>query len=614
MAIVAEGPRGRVYVPPMTEHEAVARQAEPSWKPQAKLPGNTRWFSPPVFGLSQYSQLFTPRQLVALTTFSDLVMEMRDRVREDAIASGMPDDAKGIIDGGTGATAYADAVATYLGMTVSRLSNRTSTICFWDMGRENIQQVFARQAIPMTWDFVEANPFSRSTGNWLGQLIFPAENIESVPASGNSGGVFQFNAADRSFNGPPFMFSTDPPYYDNIGYADLSDFFYVWLRRSLGKIYPDLFSTMLVPKTEELVATPYRFDGDRNKAKAFFEKGLRRAFERMRTSAHNDYPLAVYYAFKQAESDTKLKDGNGKQALSSTGWETMLEGLLASGFQITGTWPMRTELITNLKKKVSALASSIVLACRPRPDDAPMTTRRDFINALKRELPPALKTLQEGNIAPVDLAQSAIGPGMAIFSRYSKVLEADGTPMRVRAALALINQVLDEYLSEQEGEYDADTRWALAWFEQYGMGEGPYGVAETLSKAKNTAVDGLVTAGILVSRAGKVRLLRRDELPVTWDPASEKRLTVWEVTQHLIRALVDTGSEQAASDLLRKVGGLGDTAKELTYRLYTICDRKKWAQEAIAYNSLVVAWPELVKLAGRGKSKIETQTEMFENQ
>ncbi|RLB34668.1 MAG: hypothetical protein DRH11_05260 [Deltaproteobacteria bacterium] len=334
----------------------------------------------------------------------------------------------------------------------------------------------------------------------------------------------------------------------------------------------------------------------------------------MRTSAHNDYPLAVYYAFKQAESDTKLKDGNGKQALSSTGWETMLEGLLASGFQITGTWPMRTELITNLKKKVSALASSIVLACRPRPDDAPMTTRRDFINALKRELPPALKTLQEGNIAPVDLAQSAIGPGMAIFSRYSKVLEADGTPMRVRAALALINQVLDEYLSEQEGEYDADTRWALAWFEQYGMGEGPYGVAETLSKAKNTAVDGLVTAGILVSRAGKVRLLRRDELPVTWDPASEKRLTVWEVTQHLIRALVDTGSEQAASDLLRKVGGLGDTAKELTYRLYTICDRKKWAQEAIAYNSLVVAWPELVKLAGRGKSKIETQTEMFENQ
>ncbi|RLB34667.1 MAG: hypothetical protein DRH11_05255, partial [Deltaproteobacteria bacterium] len=252
---------------------AVARQAEPSWKPQAKLPGNTRWFSPPVFGLSQYSQLFTPRQLVALTTFSDLVMEMRDRVREDAIASGMPDDAKGIIDGGTGATAYADAVATYLGMTVSRLSNRTSTICFWDMGRENIQQVFARQAIPMTWDFVEANPFSRSTGNWLGQLIFPAENIESVPASGNSGGVFQFNAADRSFNGPPFMFSTDPPYYDNIGYADLSDFFYVWLRRSLGKIYPDLFSTMLVPKTEELVATPYRFDGDRNiRPKHFLKK------------------------------------------------------------------------------------------------------------------------------------------------------------------------------------------------------------------------------------------------------------------------------------------------------------------------------------------------------
>jgi len=610
MAIVAEGARGRVYVSPDEGHVTIAKKAEPAWRPDGELQGKCR-VSVPLYGMNTFADLFTPRQVVALTTFSDLVMEARERVRKDAIKAGMPDDGIGINDGGTGATAYADAVATYLGMTVSRLSNRTSTICFWDNGSEKIQQVFARQAIPMTWDFVEANPFSRSTGNWLGQLIFPAENIESVPASGNSGGVFQFNAADRSFNGPPFMFSTDPPYYDNIGYADLSDFFYVWLRRSLGKIYPDLFSTMLVPKAEELVATPYRFDGDRNKAKAFFETGLRRAFEKMRAAAHPDCPLAVYYAFKQAESDVKIKDGNGKHALASTGWETMLEGLLACGFQITGTWPMRTELITNLKKNVSALASSIVLACRPRPEDAPMTTRRDFINALKRELPPALKTLQQGNIAPVDLAQSAIGPGMAVFSRYSKVLEADGTAMRVRSALALINQVLDEYLTEQEGEYDADTRWALAWFEQYGVDVGPYGVAETLSKAKNTAVDGLVTAGIIVSKAGEVRILRRDELPDGWNPTTDKRLTVWEVTQHLIRALVDKGSEEAAADLLRKVGALGDVARELAYRLYTICDRKKWAQEALAYNSLVVAWPELVKLAGRDESKKQMQTEMF---
>jgi len=506
---------------------------------------------------------------------------------------------------------YADAVATYLAFAVDKGSNYWSSLCAWHSGRDIIMSTFARQALPMVWDFTEANPFSSSSGNILLGISQASQMLDKVPASLQAL-TRQLNATETINNVNHPLICTDPPYYDNIGYADLSDFFYVWLRRSIGKIYPDLFSTMLVPKAEELVATPYRFGGNKKDARRFFEEGLRRTFIRMKKTAHPEYPLAVYYAFKQSESDSNIKDGNGNSAVASTGWETMLEGLLASGFQITGTWPMRTELITSLKKSVSALASSIILACRPLPEDAPMTTRRDFINTMKRELPPALKTLQQENIAPVDLAQSAIGPGMAVFSKYSKVLEADGTPMRVRAALALINQVLDEYLAEQEGEYDADTRWALAWFEQFGMMEGPYGVAEILSTAKNTAVGGLVAAGIIISRAGKVRILRRDELPEDWNPATDKRLTVWEVTQHLIRVLVDKGSEEVAADLLRKAGALGDVARDLAYRLYTICDRKKWAQEALAYNSLVVAWPELVKLAGQKEVKGPSQQQLFE--
>jgi len=613
MAIVAEGARGRVYVSPDEGHVTIAKKAEPAWRPDGELQGKCR-VSVPLYGMNTFADLFTPRQLVALTTFSDLAMETRDRVREDAIKAEMPDDGIGINDGGTGATAYADAVATYLGLGIGRSTDFWSGFATWTPGGEFIGHTFTRQALPMVWDFCEGNPFSNASGNWTGAIAWISNVISYLPVSKPSN-VYQLDAIKTTKHEESLLISTDPPYYDNIGYADLSDFFYVWLRRSLGKVYTDLFSTLLVPKAEELVATPYRFDGDRNKAKAFFETGLRRAFEKMRAAAHPDCPLAVYYAFKQAESDAKIKDGNGKNVLASTGWETMLEGLLQTGFQITGTWPMRTERSArSVSLGTNALASSIVLACRPRPENAPMTTRRDFINALKHELPQALKTLQEGNIAPVDLAQSAIGPGMAIFSRYSKVLEADGSTMTVRSALALINQVLDEYLTEQEGEYDADTRWALAWFEQYGVDEGPYGVAETLSKAKNTAVDGLVTAGIIVSKAGEVRILRRDELPDGWNPTTDKRLTVWEVTQHLIRALVDKGSEQAAADLLRKVGALGDVARELAYRLYTICDRKKWAQEALAYNSLVVAWPELVKLAGQSKPDAQMQAEMFSDE
>jgi putative DNA methylase len=379
------------------------------------------------------------------------------------------------------------------------------------------------------------------------------------------------------------LISTDPPYYDNIGYADLSDFFYVWLRRSLHAIHPDLFRTVLTPKTEELIATPYRFGGDKRKAESHFETGLGRAFGRLREVTGQDLPVTIYYAFKQAESD-----GEADGTVASTGWETMLEGLLSAGFTIDGTWPMRSEL--------NALASSIVLVCRPRSTNAGITDRRGFLAALRSELPDAVRTLQHGNIAPVDLAQAAIGPGMAVFSRYAKVVEPDGSPMAVRTALGVINTVLADVLTEQEDEFDNDTRWAVIWFEQNRHADGRFGDAEVLSKAKNTGVNALRAAGILVDGAGKVRLKKRDELDDSWDPTSDKRLTVWEVTQHLIRAL-DEGGEPAAADLVRKVGGLADTARDLAYRLYAVCERKKWAEEALGYNALVTAWPEITRLA-----------------
>jgi len=616
MAIVAEGNRGRVYVGPEEVHVQIAKKATPEWFPDAVLPHNPRDFKTPNYGMNTFADLFTPRQLVTLTTFSDLVMEARDRVLEDAVKAGMPNDlpaaaqegSKGINDGGSGALAYAEAVTTYLAFGIAHMLRYSCVLTLWNSTNQNLVQAFGRQAMPMVWDYAESNPivgilaFS-STVEWV------ASALSSLPP-GISGSAFQLDTTQH-IQPSPVVIVTDPPYYDNIGYADLSDFFYIWLRRSLGKIFPSLFSTLLTPKAEELVATPYRFDGDKERARRFFENGLRKAFIQMRKVTQQDYPITLFYAFKQTETE-KMVDGSRNDIIASTGWETMLEGLLQSELTITGTWPVRTEKIDALKRRMSALASSIILVCRRRSEDSPITTRRDFLSELKRDLPSALRTLQQGNIAPVDLAQAAIGPGMAIFSRYSKVLEADGTPMRVRSALSLINEVLDEYLSEQEGEYDADTRWALAWFEQHGMEEGPYGVAETLSKAKNTAVDGLVAAGIIVSKAGKVRILRRAELPDDWDPATDKRLTVWEVTQYLIRAIVDKGSEEAAAVLLKKVGALRDVARDLAYRLYTICDRKKWAHEALAYNSLVVAWPELAKLAGQKEMSGPSQQELFQ--
>jgi putative DNA methylase len=607
MAIVAEGTRGRIYVSPDSSHLTVAASAEPSWRPETDLPHNPRDFKTPNYGMRTFADLFTPRQLVALTTFSDLVGEARELAQRDATAAGLPDDGVPLERGGCGATAYADAVATYLAMGVSRLADICNSFCRWETSKTQVRNLFGRQAIPMIWDYAEPNVFADAAGDYsvsLGNLL---KALLATPATG-TGSVIQADASSRdcSIDGRTPLISTDPPYYDNIGYADLSDFFYIWLRRTLHSVHPGLFSTLLVPKAEELVATPYRFDGDRARAQRFFEQGLGKVFGNVRQAASGDYPVTVYYAFKQTENDSDPEEGeSGKDIglVASTGWESMLEGLVRSGFAITGTWPMRTELANRtIGQGANALASSIVLVCRPRADDAPLTTRRDFMGALRRELPAALRDLQRGNIAPVDLAQAAIGPGMAVYSRYRRVLEADGSSMTVRTALTLINQEMDAYLTEQEGEYDADTRWALAWFEQFGMNEGAYGDAETLSKAKNTSVQGMVEAGIVQARGGKVRLLRREELPADWNPATEARLTVWEVAQQLILAMQEHG-EEAAADLLARVGGLGETARDLAYRLYVLCERKGWAQEALAYNGLVVAWSEVGRLSadvGRG--------------
>ncbi len=585
MAIVAEGQRRRVYLAPNGEHLAAIGQAEPKAVPETELPDQALGFRVQLYGMTKHSDLFTRRQLVALTTFSDLVEDTRNKVLLDAK-----------LVNASSIEAYADAVITYLALAVDRCTDYWSSICSWHSKADKMRNTFTRQAISMIWDSAEANPFSGSSGNFMGAIGWVAEVIEA--ASCNASGKAMQRDAMTTVNGTTqLLISTDPPYYDNIGYADLSDFFYVWLRRSLRSVYPELFSTMLVPKAQELVATPYRFSGNKSNAQKFFETGLQKAFEHMRSIQNPECPLTVYYAFKQEESEASLDDedissenANSAKLTASTGWETMLEGLVRAGFTITGAWPMRTELAERLRSmKSNALASSIVLACRPRPVDVPFASRRQFLNELKAELPNALKQMQHGSIAPVDLAQASIGPGMAIYSRYSKVIEADGTSVRVRTALQLINRTLDEVLAEQEGECDVETRWAIAWFETHAMDEGPYGQAETLSKAKNTAIQTLVDAGILEAKAGKVRLLRPEEFSEKWQLEARSHVTAWEVMQRAIHAL-DKHGEEAAGNVLGKAGDLAEVVHDLAYRLYTICERKGWSQEAQAYNMLVTSW------------------------
>ena len=608
MAIVAEGQRSRVYLPPEASHVQIAESARPKWGPEEELADDPRNIWTVNYGLTQFRDLFTPRQLVALTTFCDLIGEARDRVRQDAREAGLADESADAGPEGGGANSYADAVATYLAFALSKMADRGSTICTWFTDRDSTRNTFARQAIPMTWDFAELNTLLGGTGSFAGAVDWTAESLEGLAVGRSPGRASQLDATQAvdQIAGP--MVSTDPPYYDNIGYADLSDFFYVWLRRSLADVYPTLFGTLLTPKAAELVATPYRFGGDKAKAEEHFETGLRSAFTAIRDVADPSFPVTVYYAFKQSETEGANADGSA--GVASTGWETMLEGLLRSGFSIDGTWPMRSELSNRmLASGTNALASSIVLVCRQRRTDAGITSRKAFVASLKSEMPEALRTLQHGNIAPVDLAQSSIGPGMAIFSRYAKVLEPDGSAMSVRTSLALINQILDEILAEQEGEFDADTRWAIAWYEQFGLKGAEYGTAETLSKAKNSSVAGLVEAGIVEASRGRVRLLDRAEYSLGWDPAKDRRIPVWEATQRLVHMLLTDG-ETAAADLLARLGGLGDTARDLAYRMYHVAERKGWTDEARAYNALVVAWTDLTRGAESARAAQPAQTSL----
>ena len=577
MAIVAEGMRGRVYLAPTPEHEAIALQARPDWKPETPLHGKCR-VNVSNYGLDVYGDLFTPRQLVALTTLSDLVPEAIARVRVDATAAGMADDGRGLDAGGCGATAYAEAIGVYLGFLVDQVANHASTICGWNHPNTQMRSVFSRQAIPMTWDFAETNIFSDSSGSF--NNLFERQ-IKGFDALGNkvAGHAMQADAANQNISGDKVV-STDPPYYDNIGYADLSDFFYVWLRRSLRPVYPNLYATVAVPKAEELVATPYRHE-TKDKAEAFFLDGMTRAMHNLAEKAHPGFPVTIYSAFKQ--SDTQEADGT-----NSTGWETFLDAVLRAGFTLTGTWPMRTEKEGRvIGNNANALASSIILVCRQRPLNAQTISRREFIRELNTTLPEALLDMTRGGVnspvAPVDLSQAIIGPGMAIFSQYSAVLEADGTPMRVKTALQLINRFL------AEDDFDHDTQFCLAWFEQLGWATGRFGEADVLARAKGTSVNGLQVSGVVESSAGNLRLLRWTEIPKDWTPEGDARTPVWEALHQLIRALNQDG-ESAAGALLARMPARSEPIRALAYRLYTLCERKGWAEEARAYNELVSAW------------------------
>lgn len=579
LAVVAEGQRQRVYLPATNEHIDAARIARPNDVPDAELADDPRNIWCVNYGLRTFADLFTNRQLVTLTTFSDLVTEARTKIESDARAAGLPD-----------ASAYADAVATYVAFAIGKATDFWCALAGWQAVGEKINHLFARQAIPMVWDFAEVNPFSDSTGCWSGQIRRVSEVIGHLMAR-IGGCTIAGDASTRRFGD---VISTDPPYYDNIGYADLADFFYVWLRRCLRDVYPDLLSTVLTPKTDELVATPYRFGGSKVRAEEHFETGFVRTFTRIRDAHPADVPITVFYAFKQAEEDDA--------GTASTGWETMLNGMIEAGLAVTATWPMRTERAGRMLGMGSnALASSIVLACRPRHTSAEATTRRGFLQALKDELPRALREMQQGSIAPVDLAQAAIGPGMAVFTRYRQVIEADGSPMTVRTALALINHALDEVLTEQEGDFDADTRFCVKWFSQFGWDEQPYGRAEELSRATNTSVEGLVRGGVFWARAGKARLLAPDELAGGWDPLTDERVSAWEVVVRVAKALDAHGGEEAAH--LMALAGQRvdlDTAKELAYLLYRTCEKKGWTDTALLFNGLGTSWSDLSSAARGG--------------
>ena len=587
IAIVAEGQHGRAYVASVSEHVDIALTACPNWKPEQKQPENPRWFSPPAYGLTTFGDLFTNRQLVALNTFSDLVHEAREQIEADALSCGLSPDPTPLRDGGQGAKAYAEAISIYSALAITKMADRGSTICSWDSSRSSLRNTFGRQAIPMTWDFAEGNPFSGSTGSWEPCVEWIWKAIENfIP--GNFGFERQHDAQTVDYP-KSAVISSDPPYYDNIGYADLSDFFFSWMRPAIKPIFPEMFGVLATPKAEELVATPYRHGGT-EAAETFFLDGMGKTIANMASQSSDEYPATIYYAFKQSE----IRD----EGISSTGWATFLQAVVGAGYAVVGTWPLRTEMANRMiASGTNALANSVVLVCRKKTAAAETITRAEFIRALKRELPPAIAELQAANVSPADMPQSAIGPGMGVFSRCQAVLEADDSLMTVKTALQLINAELDEFLNDLHGEFDPDTRFAATWFEQHGTDKGDYGAADNLARARGISVENVKHAGIVDSAAGQVRILKRGELDPDWDPLTDEHLTIWECCQHLIRVLENNGEEDAAR-LLKKMSSRAELVKDLAYYLYDVCSNKRQdAKEATAYNGLIAVWTDLTQLA-----------------
>ncbi|MGH3895915.1 MAG: DUF1156 domain-containing protein [Rhodococcus qingshengii] len=574
LSTVVEHNRQRIYLPADELQTAAALIDRPEVTVDGAMADNPRWFSPPVYGLTEFSDLFTARQLVALTTLSDLVADVRTRVTHNG-----------------GSELYSKAISTYLAMAVSKMADYSNSLAVWYPQEDRPKNLFAAQAIPMVWDFPEQNPFTKIGGSFHACVRIVSEAFEAL-GRGPVAEVMQASAVDAA--GMSGVMATDPPYYDNVGYSDLSDFFYVWLRRSLRDTYPELFSTMLVPKADELVANPVRHDGKEG-AKAFFEDGFRRVFARAHANADPSIPTSVWYAFKQSESDARGE--------ASTGWETLLEGMIRSGWEITSTWPVRSERgERRISIGTNALASSIVLTLRPRQSSAETIDRRGLIAALEAELPDALRKLQQGQVAPVDLPQAAIGPGMAVFSRYAAVLEPDGSKMAVRSALSRINEILDQVLNEQEGDFDPTSRFAIAWYRQYGYGVGKFGDADNIARARNTSLAAMDREEILTSRAGNVQLIKPGELSWDYEVLNDSHTSNWEVLHHLIKVLERNGIAAAGEfllDALSRPDGVvdADLVKELAHLLFRIAEANGWTKDALSFNSLVTSWPEILEVA-----------------
>ena len=595
IAVVVNLGKGKTYISPTIEHESIAFKAQSAWKPETDLPEKALGFRVQLYGLDEYWKLFSRRQLFGLATIQHFIERSLGEILKDG-----------------GSKDYSEAIETFLYLSLDRCIDFNNSLCRWNGSNEKVMNLFGRQVVPMVWDFGEANLLGSAVGAWETCFAYVADCCEVVLSEiSTKQNANQFNASKYVFNSKNYIISTDPPYYDNIGYSDLSDFFYVWLRKGLQKRYPELLSTVLVPKMEELVASESRY-GSKEAAKAHFESGFRQTFATFKDGLDPRFPLTVYYAFKQDEnSDSEDSNDDDNPGISlTTGWETLLEGLVSEGFQITATWPIKASQTWRMRAMESnALTSYIVLACRIRTENATSITRREYLQILKSELPKSIAVLQHSNLAPVDMAQATIGPGMSIFSRYSIIMEQDGSSMSVRTALSIINKTLDEILAEQEGDFDVETRWAISWFEQNAFAEGSFGEADALARARNTAVNALVNAGIVKAGGGKVRLILREELKSDWDPAADDKIVIWELTQHLIKQLQERG-ELGAAQLYKKLGATADIARELAYRLFTICEKKGWAQEAQAYNSLVLSWNQIVAVSYNIKDPKSTQQKL----